>query len=422
MNLRRCLMAATAALTLCVLAHEAVAATGSEAAFVLVLPEEQLARAALEAHPEVMRAKAMLDLSRANGRQLAAGDHEFVVSGAAMDRRIRSEASFPEFSLDLSRAVRLPGKATLDRQAGAMGVKAAIDGVDDARHQTGLRLGDAWLNWIEAHQQLGQARQTEASLQTETGAVQRRVALKDAALLDLEQAQAALAAARSRRAQAEGALEATRLALIGDFPGLALPASPPDLPDPVELDRPLPAWRAVILERSHEIRIADYLSRQADAVAARAKLDRRPDPTIGVRAFSERGGREQGLGVYFSTPIGGARRSALADAETAKASEARIAVLRVRREVEALAQIDIAAVQFSTRAWRSAQDSLEASKAASGRTRRGRELGELDLAAALIAERQAYDAHRAEITARTEAWRALVHLRLDAHDLWADEE
>jgi hypothetical protein len=73
-------------------------------------------------------------------------------------------------------------------------------------------------------------------------------------------------------------------------------------------------------------------------------------------------------------------------------------------------------------AWLSALEAAKASEAAAGRTTKGYELGELDLAATLLADRQAYDARKAEIAARVEAWRAVTRLRLDAHDLWHDDD
>ncbi len=54
--------------------------------------------------------------------------------------------------------------------------------------------------------------------------------------------------------------------------------------------------------------------------------------------------------------------------------------------------------------------------------RRVYELGEKNLFETLLANGQLYQATRAEIQARVEAWRALTKLRLDAHALWADAE
>jgi outer membrane protein TolC len=397
-------------------------AVAAEPDFAGVLPEPRVAVAALDASAELDRARAQLDQARAQSRALAVGEHEFVVSATAVNRPGRPGADYGEFTVDIARAVRLPGKARLDRVAGAEGVSAAEDSVDDARHQMAIRLTDAWFAWVDAAETVRLDRAAVANAEQEVSALARRVELQDASVLDREQGDAALAAARSRLAQSEGGLEAARVALARGFPALPLPAAPPVLPAPQPLARDVDAWRTMLIANSHEIRIAEHQARQAEALAARARLDRRPDPTLGVRLFSEQGGREQGAGVFVSTPLGGARRSAVARSEAARASVARADLARVRRDVSELADRDIAAVLSDRAAWTSASAAVQAQEAALARTRRGFELGELDLAGVLLAERQAYEARRAEITARTAAWRAAVRLSVDAHVLWAGEE
>jgi len=397
------------------------AAATWDAAFAAALPPEPAARAAVDAHPDVDTARARLDLARAQGRELAAGPHEFTVGGYASNRQVRNDMGYQEFGLDVSRAIRLPGKAALDRAAGTAGVKAAEDMVDDARHQTGLALSDAWYAWIEASSVLDLDRQTEESLRRDVAALQRRVELQDAAVVELEQVQAALAVASTRRAQSEGQYEAARLVLMRQFPNLPIPAQRPDLPPPPALDPVASEWPQITVDHSHEIAIARFQAEQAEALASRARLDRRADPTVGVRALSEFDGREKSLGVFFSMPIGGARRSAIADAEAARATAARVNLAKIQRESRALGEYNAANSEATRAAWRSAASAVEASDAAARRITRGFELGELDLAAMLLANRQVYDARRAEIAARTAAWRAVTHLRLDAHDLWHDD-
>lgn len=411
-------------LLICVLSMAAAspaAAATWDSAFAAALPAEAAARAAVDADPDVEHAKAGLEVARANDRRLIAGEHEFVVSGSASDRTVQRDRSYPEFVVDISRAIRLPGKAALDREAGGYEVKAAADLVDDARHQTGILLSDAWYAWIESEGLLTLDLATEAGLREDVAALRRRVELQDAAQLDLEQGEAALAAAATRTAQSRGRAQIARLDLERAFPKLPLPARAPALPDPPALDPPAAAWRDITVRSSHEIAIAEFQARQAEAVAARARLERRPDPTVGVRLFSDFGGREKGGGVYVSTPLGGARRSAAADAEAARAAAARVTLAKVQRDVAALGERNAIGSETSRAAWSSAGDAARASAAAARRAFRGYLLGELDLPATLLASRQHYDAQKAEIAARAEAWRRVTHLRLDAHDLWHDE-
>ena len=62
------------------------------------------------------------------------------------------------------------------------------------------------------------------------------------------------------------------------------------------------------------------------------------------------------------------------------------------------------------------------SRQALARLRQGRRLGAIDLASLLFAERQSFDADRAELDARATAVRAIFKLRIDAHLIWAKPE
>lgn len=390
-----------------------------DAPFAAALPQEDLAKAAVDAYPDVRRAKAELDIAKARAKELDAGPYEVVINANTAD-------NYPKFTWDVSRTIRLPGKAALDRKAGALGVSAAEDLVDDARHQTGLLLSDAWYAWIEAEANLKLDREIEASARRDAEAVRRREAEKDASRLDVEQAEAALATAAAKRAASEGQAETRRLALMRSFPDLPLPAAPPAVPEPPPLEHPQSDWADITVRSSHEIAIADFQAQQAEVEARRARLDRRPDPTVGIRGVPDPtpgGGYEmRGLGVYFSVPIGGGRRRAVAEASVARASVAEINLARVKRESAALGERNAVLSVSARNAWRSAQAAVTAGEAAAGRTQRAYQLGEVDLAQTLLAVRQLNEVKRAEVAARIEAWRSVTHLRLDAHDLWHDND
>lgn len=395
------------------------AAANWDGAFARALPQEDLAKAAIDAFPDVQRARAELSLAKAKARELNAGPYEVTVNANTAD-------NYPNFTWDLSRGIRLPNKASLDREAGRLGVSAAADLVDDARHQTGLALSDAWYAWVEAEAYLSLDREAEALAGKEREAVRTRLQAKDAAQLDLDQAEAALAAAVARRALSEGQAQTAKLALARAFPELPLPAQPPALPEPPVLEHPLSEWAAITVRSSHEIAIADYQAQQAEVLAKRARADRFPDPTVGIRAIpvTRPAGpyQVQGIGVYVSIPLGGSRRAAIASQSAAQASVAEINLMRVKRESAALGERNAVSSQSSRNSWTSAKAAAEANQAAADRTQRGYVLGELDLAQTLMANRQLNDARRAEITARVQAWRAVTRLRLDSHDLWHDND
>lgn len=385
------------------------------------LPDDARILSVLETSPELGEARALLQGAEAERRGLAAGPYETLI-GLASDRRsIKGEGDFAEWSLQASRALRSPGKRALDLKAGAAGALAARDSVDDARHQASLRLAGLWIEWLQAEAQIVVDRDEIAVDEKEVAALRRRVDLKDASVLELELAQAALARARAMLAETQGRAEAARSALDMLYPGLA-PANAPALSEPVAPVRPLDAWIPVIVARSHEITIAKALADRDAALARRAKLDQRPDPTIGLRVFNERGGDETGAGVTVSIPFGSVGRSATAERQAAAASAAEARYRMVVRDVEAEGRNDVAKARAGLAGWVRANEATDAAAQAAERVGRAYALGERDLTDLLAARRQLFDARRAELAARAAAQGALLRLALDAHELWLSEE
>ncbi|WP_296594933.1 TolC family protein [Phenylobacterium sp.] len=385
------------------------------------LPPDSLIRTALDEDPSVGEAEARLAAARAEARQLAVGEHETTLIAGFDDRRVRGEGRYGEWTAQLSRGLRLPGKAALDRTAGRFGEKAASDGVEDARHHASLELAARWIAWAEAAERTEiDAAEVEA-YRAEVRALERRVELKDAALLDLQVAQGALARARAAHQQSVSAERRAALELRNLHPGLA-PERSPALTPPQPPERPFAAWPELIVARSHELTMARADADREQALARRARLDRVADPSLGIRTFNERGGDETGVGIFVSIPFGGPRRSAIADRQVAAASGAEARYRMMERTIRMTAQTDTAAAETALAAWREAESARLASGTAAERIARAYALGERDLADRLAAERQAFEARRFELAARAEAQRTLLKMALDAHELWLSEE
>lgn len=385
------------------------------------LPSDAHILSALEGSPELAEARALQRGAEAEQRGLAAGPYETTVGLSSDRRRVRGEGDFAEWSLQASRPLRSPGKRSLDLTAGAAGALAARDSVDDARHQASLRLAGLWIEWLEAEARAAVDRDEIAVEQKEVAALRRRIELKDAAVLELELAQAALARAHATLAETQGRAEAARSALDMLYPGLA-PAQAPSLSEPVTPTRALDDWILLVVARSHEITIAKALADRESALARRAKLDQRPDPTIALRVFNERGGAETGAGFTVSIPFGSVGRSATAERQAASASAAEARYRMVARNVEAEGRNDVAKARSGLAAWARGREAAAAAAQATDRVQRAYALGERDLTDLLAARRQLFDARRTEVSARAAAQGALLRLALDAHELWLSEE
>ncbi|TCP31004.1 TolC family protein [Sphingomonas sp. BK235] len=385
------------------------------------LPPDAEVRAALEAYPAVTAADARVDAARGAGDALRAGPYEVTLQGTLSNRRVDMEGrDYREYDATLSRALRLPGKAALDRKAGALGVEVAINRAEDARHQAALALAELWYRWLGASAKHRNAVATHVNLEQAARAIDRRVELRDAAVLDADQAAAAVASAALRVGDALATRDRARAELAATFPELALPIDAPDFEVGEPYETKLAALAADAVIKSHDITAADRDSERQTALARRAKLDRLPDPTLGLRSFQERSGQEKGMGVFISLPFGGSHRRGLAEEAASTALAATYEAATVRREVEAHSAGDLAETRARLAAWRAARDAVVRTDAAASKTARGQDVGVIDLADRLYADRLAYEARAAEIDARTAAASAVTKMRIDAHALWIE--
>lgn len=383
------------------------------------LPPAEIADRVLSAHPDVLAAKSRSEASRSEANRLAADPYEWTLSGAFLKRTIRGIGEFSEYDAGVTRGIRLPGKVEIDQRIGRYGASAAENAAEDARHQTALRLLNAWLAWLSAREAETIVRQQIVTLERNLAGVEKRVGVHDAAEIELEMARAALAEARAAAARSTGAAMRAEADLAAWFPELSLPANAPGVTAP-QLPDSLDALRLAVVENSHEIGYVEDLAKRASALADRASADRMPDPQIGLRWFSERNGEETGLGVTFAMPLGGSARSAAAYEQYAIAAAARQDVQRVRRDVTDIAEADTIQIKAEFSAWQAAEDALADSSRVVQRLRDGYSIGASSLSELLTAERRHLDTALLEADARARANHAILKLKIDAHEMWLD--
>jgi len=386
------------------------------------LPPEAAVAQALDNHPSVVAARARIGEAAADARHLRAGPEEVVVQGTIQRRDVRGVGLVPEYDLQFTRPIRLPGKAALDRRAGAAGIAAADNRADDSRHQAALALSRQWWAWLGAAAEQRTLHQAAAIMASAVAATRQRLALRDASALELDTALAAEGAARAAALQAEARAVAARAMLSASFPDLPLPATAPALPEPALPSEGPERLAQLVVERSHEIGASAAELDRADALKARAARNRMADPSVGLRAFSEQGGNEKGVGLVIAMPLGGRARAALADRAIAASAAAAAELAATRLAINAMAAEDAALAAGYLKAWQQAHIAADAAAAAASRQREGHRLGGVDLADRLVAERLARDAAVDEVRARAAALEAITRLRVDSHTLWMHAE
>lgn len=384
----------------------------------LALPPEELVLSAIERMPEVQAAAAALARAEADGRLRSVGPHETTLMMIPQRRRIQGGPTFNEWEADLTRAVRWPHKARLDREIGAAGVEAAQLTLADSYHAGARRVLVLWSDWQRARVVATQQHAQVTTWERDHKAIARRVELGDAARRDLVAAEAALAQARADTLQAEADVQVTGLALRSTFPSLPLPAQMPLGGGPPPLTGNDTHWSELIMERSHEIGVAAALAHQREAEAQRVRADRLPDPTVGVRVLDDLGGRERAVGLIVSIPFGVRQRSALAAAAGADALAAEADLAVIRRDITRDALERVVRARAAHAIWEGRNQALAAALDSVSKTERAYTLGESGLAELLVARRAGLDAALAERSAAVDAIEAVALVRIDAHDLW----
>lgn len=385
------------------------------------LPPAELVARALSQHPDVLAADARIAAAEAAARGADAGPYEFEITGGHARRQVRGDRTYSDFDASLTRGVRLPGKRAMDRRAGVLGVEVAAKQRAETWHQTALVLLDHWYDWLGAAAEVKVQATTVAGHEHEVAGLRRRLELKDASALEVDQGVLALEGARAALASAQSRADSAKARLDMLFPDMPFPAVAPDVPEPALSADQAAGWRDLIVAHDHGVEAAAAEVDRVKALADRARKDRMPDPNLGVRLFSERGGAEWGGGVTASIPIGGGRRAAAADEQTALSRAAVAALASANATNRADAEASRITALNAIRVLQAQRAALDSAREAARRLRVGYENGASDLSELLYAERQASEAARAEILQRTEASRAVTRMRVDAHLLWAED-
>lgn len=383
------------------------------------LPSQTQVESVMQAQPAVLAAAARVQAASATQQALVAGSHGYELSTGLQRRRVTDEMRrYHEWEVQVSRAIRLPGKAQLDQEIGDGTHRVAVLRLADAEHQTARRLLDAWMGWLRSTVVAEEMQAQDLLLAREQQALARRLAVGDVAQRDKDLLDAERALLAAQVIGARDAARSARHALVSEFPQIEVPAQLPSLPDPAPLPDGAQRWRERIVQESAEIGIAAGEASRLAKLAQRAHADRTPDPTLGVRFMSDRGGAERTAGVVLTVPFGTSYRNALARGESAHAVAAEAEAAGVRRAVEQGAWAAVQAAESKLAQWQSFTHALAAQQAASQRTRRAWELGEAPLSEHLLAQRNLRQTQLAEAQSRMDALQAGLLVRIDAHALW----
>jgi outer membrane protein TolC len=384
------------------------------------LPPDATARAAIESSPQIEAAREERAISSARKRQLEVGQYEWGIGATGQRRTDAIGATYSEQQYELSRGVRLFGKAGVDRSLGAQVASVGQFAFADAWHEAGRTLLAEWFDWLRAKRQAQLLGEQLALLTEQVDRTRARAKAGDAPRLEIGLAQTELDRAASARMAADLRSQELALRLKQHFPTLE-PADPPSIGIPE-----LPAgsddeWLRGILSDNHEIELAEGQLGAAKLAAERAGLDRIPDPTIALRFSNNLDGNDRVVGVNVTVPLGGARRRAEYSIARSQANVAAQRTREVQLKVEADARRAVLAVRSTYSQWTRLRDVAASSETNAAAVVRGYSLGEFTITESITARRQALEAAQAAATAQLDALEAVSRLRLDSHEIWSLE-
>lgn len=371
--------------------------------------------------PLLHQAQAMRQAALQNGQVLRFGTQEFTGQAQVQQRRIDAppdNGNYAEWQVLINRQIRLPSQAQADNRMADALTTSANAGLIGARQQLLTDVLAAWFAAQRAQAEAALAQQNLGLMQGQVHALQRRKALGDASVLELEQMQAEEARAQSALLLAQGLASSSRAALEARYPALAgdttLSGQAGSTAQLVLPDQPADALRALVEQNSATLARDRAALQQAQAKAGQATAARTPQPTVGAYVGADRGGRERIIGLQFAMPFGGPAR---VSTERAALAEVDAAQWRLR-DAQALTLAEF------QRLWATAQSQAAGAKAmdqaaqvqiqASVRMLRAYQLGEAGISDWLLARRSALDAVRQALQSRFDAAQSAALLKLQA--------
>ncbi len=383
------------------------------------LPSAAVAIGLLRQDPAVQEALANVSGASHVAGMLRASPYEWTLRGTGQQRRYEIGPASREWSAQLERSVRLPGKKALDRQLGEMEIALADAHLNEAVHEAARSLLELWMDWLQSGRMQALLAEQAQFAESNLRAVQARQRAGDASTLEVNVAAGDAAQVQQRLAAARAEADKARARLEIRFP--AVPANAPMLSQPQPVSQGAPAWRERILATSDPLRQADLELRKAEQQASRVRADRLPDPTFGVFTASEVFGRERVIGVSVSVPLpGGYRRERLGQALSGIEAAA-AARDRVRRTIEAEISTAYTDASSNHARWQLAEQGARQAADTARLTQRAYTLGEADVQTLLLARQQSLEVAQAALEAQVAALRARYRLLIDAHRIWGLE-
>ncbi len=376
----------------------------------------EIARPLLEQDPGVAAARAGLDVALQEAGILDKSPYEWTARTTGQQRSLDSGQRFNEWNVGIERTIRLPAKASADRNIGKATIEESRARYGEALHEAARELMRLTIDWLVADKAYQLTQNNLLTLEKSLLTVEKRVLAGDAAKLDLNVAGAELADQKRLDNDAKTQAAATWLRLSNRFPGIGREVIV--LPAPVPIAESVAYWQERILLENHELKTMQARMKIAQAQSDRARADKTPDPTIGVFTASEFGGQERFSGISVSIPIPGGTRNSGYAKSIAQINVAREEAEIKKRQLNAEVASAVVTAKGDYDSTQIANEGAQAMQMNADLMQRAYVLGETDLQTLLLARRQSATAMGNVLQAQAAALKSYYGLLVDAHLMW----
>ena len=330
--------------------------------------------------PSVRAAEADMVRASAVASQLKTGPYEYEVNASGGQRKIddplASENRYTEWAAGVTRTVRLPGKARIDRNLARIETELADAALGQALYQEQMQFADLWSNWLRADllTETSSAQAEEAAQLAELEQI--RVDKGDGRQIRADQLAAEASLVRLQAEQDKLSAKAARAALMARYPDVVFPSRPFAL----ELaNEQIAQILLASAEQSPSFRTAQLLGEQARLKAQRARSNEMPDPTFGMEFTNEFGGGETSLMARVTIPIGGSARKASTREMTASATVAELNAIGVERQLQQAVETAKQSARLSLTLYGESASALDASSMVLEKIQKGYAMGEITI-------------------------------------------
>lgn len=380
-----------------------------------LLPTE-IARPLLEQDPSVAAARAGLNVALEEAGILDKSPYEWVARATGQQRKVRNDNNYNEWSLGIEHGIRLPSKATIDRNLGKLTIEESQAAYGEALHEAARELMTLWLDWLVAENAHQLVENNLQSVRENLTSVEKRVRAGDASKLDVNIAQAELAEQKRLANDAKTLASVYWSRLSTRYPGIKREMIL--LPKAALIVEDTTRWKDRIMSESDELKVVQAKMRIAQLNADRARANEAPDPTLGLHTASEVGGRERISGITFSIPIPGGLRNSRTAKANSEVEVFREEVEITRRELESAIASAFVNAQGAYESVQIAEEGTATMQENASLMQRAYSLGEAELQALLMSRRQATAAMNNLLQAQATALKAYYGLLVDAHLIW----